>query len=423
MLRRLPQLLAAFLLTVSFASSTVESANAAAAPGCWTVVDNVILNANTCSGVITVPDGITGIGYTAFMNSSVTSITFPTSLRTIATSAFYRVDTLTAVTFAPGLISIGDGAFAETKITSLSLPPTLTTLGVGAFYGIPTLTSISLGPGLTEIPQDAFVGVGATSIVLPPTIKSIGLRAFKGADSLTAITLPSGLETIGPDAFQNTTHLTSLTVPSSVYSIDTTSFNGGAYTVPADVITRVAATNTTRLANIATAAAEVVRQQTENARKVAEQQAAQVIASARSKISESFKAKGKVSRDDLLAASFSGISQKNIAKLQAEIDAKSGGVASIEELELLAKKVVTVESLGGDASTAKRTSTADLSAIGVTGMDSAFKTTILRKIVAQPAEARDSFAEIDALAASYLAQSQARLARTASIIEKIASRR
>lgn len=411
------------LLVLTFFAGLVAVPSAQAIPPCYVLTGTVITNASACSGTLEIPSGITGIGYTAFMNSTVETVTGLYDVVSIGNMAFYEVDSLTSITLPPGVISIGEGAFARTKLRSLSLPPTLTSLGVSAFYGIPTLTNISIGPGLTEIPADAFVGSGASSITIPPNIKTIGQRAFKSSLNLTTVTLPTGLEVIGPEAFQYSTNLTTLTVPNTVYSIAATSFDGAGYVVPAEVVTRVEATNTTRLANIASAAAEVVRQQSETARKAAEQQAQAAIAIARTNISQAFKSKSKISRDDLLAASLSGISQKNIAKLQAEIDAKAGGVTSIEDIEFLAKKVVTIESLGGDASTAKRTSTADLSAIGVTGMDSAYKTTILRKIVALPAESRDSFAEIDALAATYLAQSQARAARTAAIIEKIASRR
>ena len=217
---RIP-ILALFLQLVIFPFTAPSHATP---PPCLTIVDNVITSASTCTGEINIPDGVNEIGNNAFMNSSVETITAPASLRIIGENAFYRVDSLTALTLNTGLTTIKTSAFAEVKLTSVTIPNSVTTLGDGAFYGITTMTSLTIGTGITEIPDSAFTNSRITSLTIPNQVISIGPRAFSGSQQLTSVTLGSGLVSIGANAFQNATTLNAITIPNSVKSIGSEAF-------------------------------------------------------------------------------------------------------------------------------------------------------------------------------------------------------
>lgn len=399
-------------LTISTLGLVAPAAEATAP--CYTTSGTVITGYGTCSGAVVIESGITEIGYTAFMNSGVTSIDIPASVRTIGDSAFYRLESLTAVTFHEGLITIGEGAFAETDLTSIVIPNSVTTIGQSAFYGNVHATTLVIGTGISAITNDVFVGVAATSIVIPSNVKSIGTRAFKYASQATSITLPDGLESIGGDAFQNTASLVTISIPNSVYSLDATSFSGSIYTVAQDIFTRVAATAVARQIRIEAERKAAIKYESDRA-------ASEIRASARSRALDALKSGSTPSASDLLKAGLDGINSHNVANLLAEIS--TTGAKRIEEIEKLAKKVVVVEKFSGDGSSILSMAKADLAAIGIVGMDGAYKATVLRSIANASPEKRASFEGIQALAKKTLDELGARSLRLKSLIAKIQGRK
>ena len=99
-----------------------------------------------CSGLtsLTLPSGVTSIGYRAFEGcSGLTSLTIPSSVTEIGNYAFYGCSGLTSLTIPSGVTSIGYGAFAGCSgLTSLTIPSSVTSIGYGAFAGCSGLTSI-----------------------------------------------------------------------------------------------------------------------------------------------------------------------------------------------------------------------------------------------------------------------------------------
>lgn len=82
---------------------------------------------------------------------------------------------------------IGNYAFSSKKeITSVSFPSTIKTIGVAAFNDCPSLTELVLPEKLSKIEDSAFwYCTGLQTIVLPSAVKSIGKDAFTGCFSLT----------------------------------------------------------------------------------------------------------------------------------------------------------------------------------------------------------------------------------------------
>ena len=155
------------------------------------------------------------IGDLAFVGcSGLTSLTLPSGLTEIGYHAFRGCSGLTSLTLPSGVTKIGFSAFEGCSgLTSLTIPSGVTKIDFSAFGGCSGLTSLTLPSGLTEICDFAFVGCsGLTSIPLPSGVTEIGGNAFSGCSGLTSLTLPSGVTEIGGSAFKDCSGLTSIYV-------------------------------------------------------------------------------------------------------------------------------------------------------------------------------------------------------------------
>ena len=112
-----------------------------------------------------------------------------TSNDEIGEYAFKDCSRLTSLTLPVGITSIGYDAFAYCSgLTSLTLPAGITSIGEYAFSGCSGLTSLTLPAGITSIDKCAFSGCSRlTSLTLPAGITSIGEFAFSYCSGLTSI--------------------------------------------------------------------------------------------------------------------------------------------------------------------------------------------------------------------------------------------
>ena len=76
-------------------------------------VNNVIIDATSCTGDVVIPDGITKITGTGFGLSSVTSVTIPESVTDIDKMTFYGCKRLGEITIPENVTYIGEAAFTE----------------------------------------------------------------------------------------------------------------------------------------------------------------------------------------------------------------------------------------------------------------------------------------------------------------------
>lgn len=89
-------------------------------------------------------ENITYIGYDAFWNTGLSTVTFPTSLKTLGDSAFNQSWSLKEVNFNDGLEYIGTYCFDQCySLTSINLPESITYIGEGAFRAIPAIGNSS----------------------------------------------------------------------------------------------------------------------------------------------------------------------------------------------------------------------------------------------------------------------------------------
>ena len=101
---------------------------ALAADSDFVIEDGVLTKYKGSGGDVTVPDGVTGIGRSAFYAcESLTSLTIPAGVTSIGDWAFWNCRGLTSLTIPEGVTVIGDWAFCN----CCSLPQRVFVASVG----------------------------------------------------------------------------------------------------------------------------------------------------------------------------------------------------------------------------------------------------------------------------------------------------
>ena len=156
-------------------------------------------------------------------------ITIPSSVTSIGGGAFDGCASLTSVAFAAGslLESIGFYAFSScTNLISITIPSSVTSIGYQAFMYCSSLTSVTIPASVTYIGDMAFFNCNnLTSVTIQAGVTYISSDMFSFCSSLTSITIPNSVTSIGNGAFLGCTSLASVTIPDSVTSIGDGSFS------------------------------------------------------------------------------------------------------------------------------------------------------------------------------------------------------
>lgn len=132
--------------------------------------------------------------YMCYNNTSLTTLSLPSSIKGIEEKAFYSCTDLTSdITIPSSLYNIKTDAFNNcTKIPSITFENSIipSFIETSAFYNCTSLTSITLPDGLVSIGDSAFKNcTSLTSITIPKNVTSLGNDCFTGCSSLTAITI------------------------------------------------------------------------------------------------------------------------------------------------------------------------------------------------------------------------------------------
>lgn len=154
---------------------------------------------------VVIESGITHIGKYAFWSfRSLTSVSIPTTVKTIGSSSFPGCYSLASVTIPEGTEKIGDNAFDSCRaLTAVNLPSTLRVIDGRAFFSCSALETVVIPEGVQTIEMNAFDSCTAlTSVTLPSTLTSIKSGAFRWC-ALTDITIPEGVNSIEGYTFFN----------------------------------------------------------------------------------------------------------------------------------------------------------------------------------------------------------------------------
>ena len=157
-----------------------------------------------------IPNGVTSIEDNAFYYKyapeivKLKKITFPNTLKTIGSYAFY------------GLTGLSD----------VSLPDSVTRLGASTFNGTKALKSIRLSENLTLIPSGCFANSGLEHISFPASVASIDSSAFQNCYSLKEVNIPDTVTNVGPYAFYDTQWVSNIRLSNNLKNIREYSFYG-----------------------------------------------------------------------------------------------------------------------------------------------------------------------------------------------------
>ena len=220
--------------------------------------------ANSTFTTVALPQSLKSIEIRAFMSSAITYVGFPSSLEKIGAEAFRLCEDLIGIGFDPNpnIKEIGSSAFYKSGLTSVIIPTSVTKIGSSAFSGCADLVSLSipdrlvsltidyqafmtcgnltnvfLGEGIVSISYDAFRSTGVTTLNLPSTLTFIDRNAFQNNTKLKYLGFAIGSSnlTMGNYAFADCTSLLGANLPQNLSSIGTYAFSGCTALVEANI--------------------------------------------------------------------------------------------------------------------------------------------------------------------------------------------
>ena len=202
-------------------------------------IDTGALSDNRIITSVTIPNGVTTIGFSAFNDCiKLEKIKFSSNLDTVCENAFnntkwfnnqsnglvyvgkvaykYKGDMPrnTKITVKSDTVSISESAFKDcANLTAILIPSSVKHIDKYAFYNCQGLTKLNFNDGIERIENDAFGSCEKlTSVNFSETLKSIGAFAFVECKKLSEITIPQSVTSVGEYAFSGCENLASVTV-------------------------------------------------------------------------------------------------------------------------------------------------------------------------------------------------------------------
>ena len=151
------------------------------------------------------------------LRDDINSVIIGNKVTYIGSYSFFRCENMTGVTIGDSVTAIGYKAFCDTGLTSVTVPTSVTTINDGAFASCINMTSITIPNSVTEMGNGTFYDcVGLISVVIPNSMTAIGHEAFYACSGLISVTIPSSVNVIDYFAFHGCSSLAEIINYSSV---------------------------------------------------------------------------------------------------------------------------------------------------------------------------------------------------------------
>lgn len=168
---------------------------------------------------------VTKIGYGAFKNKNISSVTIPSTVTSIRPYAFAYNKNFKTLVLPSQLPKIQEYSFYASGLETIVIPNSVKTIGKRAFQ-LNKLSNVILSNSLSLISAQAFSNNNITSLIFPNSLRTIEENAFE-RNSLTDITIPQGVTAIKDEAFLNNP-IEKVSLPNSLNELGLLSF----YTSP-----------------------------------------------------------------------------------------------------------------------------------------------------------------------------------------------
>lgn len=187
--------------------------------GIFEIEKGVLRKYNGKSEVVSVPDGVIGIGRGAFFfNNFIRKVILPSSVLFVDCNAFGCCACLETVILPEKLQCIGANAFEECiKLKEINIPNSVIEIGYKCFYMCNSLKEVKIPDDVSIIKGKLFyMCENLEKVTLPSCATIIGEDSFMGCKSLKEIIIPEGVEHVGKCAFWGCDFLERIVIPSTV---------------------------------------------------------------------------------------------------------------------------------------------------------------------------------------------------------------
>lgn len=156
---------------------------------------------------VELPNSVTAVGDGAFSMNNIYKLKLSDKMTVIPAGAFSMNIRMSSITIPEGVTEIGQTAFAGARLKSLTIPKSVTKIGRKAFH-LHQMKSLTIPGNVKEVGESAFEGTykaaSLEKLTIENGVKTIGERAFKEGH-LSTVVLPDSVESIGKAAFMNNT--------------------------------------------------------------------------------------------------------------------------------------------------------------------------------------------------------------------------
>lgn len=173
---------------------------------------------------ITLPANLTTVEPQAFYKCSSLNGTISVPVGVVSIPSYtFAATGISSIEFNGAVTEIGVNAFMGCRsLTSITLPDTVTTIAPGAFSNCIQLGSCVFPENLqfTKISKETFKGcTELEEVLIPSSVTEIAESAFQGCTNLKRVVLSNNLNTIGSMAFKDASLMEGVYIPASVSSI------------------------------------------------------------------------------------------------------------------------------------------------------------------------------------------------------------